>query len=327
MVLIKPNPKKIESQYLSYAIQSEFVQKQIFKSDKTGSIVSNLRIPDLKELEIPILDKSDKIAEVLSSIDAKVQLNNRINCELEALAKAIYDYWFIQFDFPISNEQATNMGKPELAGMPYKSSGGKMIYNETLKRSIPEGWDNKELSEIANITMGQSPPGDSYNDEGEGMIFFQGSTDFGWRFPVTRQYTTQPGRVAKEGDILLSVRAPVGTLNVAHTDCCVGRGLSALHSKEGYDGFLFYVLEYFKRIFDRRNSEGTTFGAITKDDLYSLKLVYPDSEQLKAYDEIVSKYNRFIADKCKENIELTNLRNWLLPMLMNGQVRIKQGEK
>jgi type I restriction enzyme S subunit len=171
--------------------------------------------------------------------------------------------------------------------------------------------------------MGQSPPGKSYNECGEGTVFFQGSTDFGWRFPTIRQYTSEPSRIAKQGDILLSVRAPVGTMNIANRNCCIGRGLAALNSKEGFDEFLFYVMEYFKRIFDRRNSEGTTFGSITKDDLFSLKLIYPRLKQLKAYDEIVSNYNNKIFNNCKENQQLTQLRDWLLPMLMNGQVTIK----
>ncbi len=195
-----------------------------------------------------------------------------------------------------------------------------MVYNPTLKRNIPEGWSDKQLTDIANITMGQSPSGSSYNDEGIGTIFFQGSTDFGWLFPSIRQYTTEPSRMAKKGDILLSVRAPVGDMNIANTDCCIGRGLAALNSNNGYDGFLFYVMKYFKQIFDRRNSEGTTFGSITKDDLHSLILAYPADDLLKKYDNIVSKYNEKIFTRSLENQQLIQLRDWLLPMLMNGQV-------
>lgn len=208
-------------------------------------------------------------------------------------------------------------------GKPYKSSGGKMIFNEELKRDIPEGWENKELSEIANITMGQSPSGSSYNKIGNGTIFFQGSTDFGWLFPSTRQYTTAPNRLAKKGGILLSVRAPVGDMNIANNNCCIGRGLAALNSKEGYDGFLFYVMKYYKRIFDQRNSEGTTFGSITKGDLFSLALANPTDDLLKKYNDIVSNYNKMIFKRSLENQELIKLRDWLLPMLMNGQVKVK----
>lgn len=198
-----------------------------------------------------------------------------------------------------------------------------MVYNPTLKREIPKGWSNKTLSQIANITMGQSPEGSSYNEEGNGTVFFQGSTDFGWLFPATRQYTTSPARIAKKGDILLSVRAPVGDMNIANSDCCIGRGLAALNSKSGSDGFLFYVMKYFKQVFDRRNSEGTTFGSITKNDLHSLTLAYPTPELLKMYDDVVTNYNKMIFERSLENRELIKLRDWLLPMLMNGQVTLK----
>jgi type I restriction enzyme S subunit len=255
-------------------------------------------------------DQQKKIAAVLCALDAKIDCNNRINAELEAMAKTLYDYWFVQFDFPDAN------------GKPYKSSGGKMVYNATLKREIPAGWEDKQLSQIANITMGTSPIGESLNDSDDGVIFFQGSTDFGWQFPTVRLYTTQPARMAKRGDILLSVRAPVGDLNIAHLDCCIGRGLAALNSKDGFDGFLFYVMQYFKTIFDRRNSEGTTFGSITKDDLHSLPLAYPKAELLKKYDKVVSGYNQMVFTRSMENQQLTQLRDWLLPLLMNGQVTV-----
>jgi type I restriction enzyme S subunit len=266
----------------------------------------------IMEFSIPDLTKLDQsnIATLLEALDAKIELNNLINAQLESLAKALYDYWFVQFDFPDAN------------GKPYKTYGGKMEYNAILNRKIPENWSVKCLSEIANITMGQSPDGDSYNEDGKGSVFFQGSTDFGWLFPTIRQYTTSPVRMAKQGDILLSVRAPVGDMNIAGNDCCIGRGLAALNSNSGYDGFLFYVMKYFKQVFDRRNSEGTTFGSITKEDLFSLKLVYPTDEVLKRYDAVVSIYNKMIFKRSLENQQLMNLRDWLLPMLMNGQIKI-----
>jgi len=278
-----------------------------------GSTIKHLTGVALKQVEFdfPSHGEQISIAGVLRSLDKKIELNNRINAELEAMAKTLYDYWFVQFDFPDAN------------GQPYKTTGGKMTYNPTLKREIPEGWSDKTLSEIANITMGQSPAGSSYNDHGEGTIFFQGSTDFGWLFPTTRQFTTAPSRMAKKGDILLSVRAPVGDMNIANSECCIGRGLAALNSKTGSDGFLFYVMKYFKQIFDRRNSEGTTFGSITKNDLHGLTLAYPTPELLKKYDDIVTNYNKMIFERSLENQELTKLRDWLLPMLMNGQVTVK----
>ena len=302
---------QIDVNFLYYYLQLDSIQEHIWNV-ATGSTIKNLSLASIRNLEIPTPSKEQqlKISSVLALLDDKIDCNNRMNAELEALAKTLYDYWFVQFDFPDSQEK------------PYKSSGGKMIYSTVLKRDIPEGWQEKQLSQIANITMGSSPIGESLNDSADGVEFFQGSTDFGWRFPTIRQYTNRPIRMAKKGDILLSVRAPVGDLNLAHIDCCIGRGLAAINSKDGFDVFLFYVMQYFKTIFDRRNSEGTTFGSITKDDLHSLELAYPPSDLLKKYNEVVSIYNNMIFTRSKEIEHLINLRNWLLPLLMNRQVTV-----
>jgi len=296
---------------LEYSLFSIQDKLQTFMDGSTGQGEFDKQILFNIVTGLPEYDKRKTVYDLLNSFDKKIELNNKINAELEAMAKTLYDYWFVQFDFPDAD------------GKPYKSSGGKMVYNEVLKREIPEGWEAKVLSDIANITMGQSPAGSSYNSEGIGTIFFQGSTDFGWMFPTIRQYTTEPNRMAKKGDILLSVRAPVGTMNIAKDDCCIGRGLAALNSKTGSDGFLFYVMQYYKQVFDYRNSEGTTFGSITKDDLHSLPLAYPTSDLLDKYDNIVSQSNKLVFEKGMENLQLEELRDWLLPMLMNGQVIVK----
>lgn len=303
---------EVDRTFLYYLFKTKLVRSQL-KGSASGSKVKHTspeRIYDLN-VYLPLLDNQKKIAAVLSSLDQKIEVNNRINAELEVMAKTLYGYWFVQFDFPDEN------------GKPYKSSGGKRVYSEELKRDIPAGWSVKELHQIANITMGQSPEGSSYNEIGEGTVFFQGSTDFVVRFPTVRQYTTEPSRLAKAGDILLSVRAPVGTMNIADVDCCIGRGLAALHSKDGFDAYLFYVMEYFKRLFDRRNSEETTFDSITKNDLFSLLVVYPKKNQLKVYDDVIAENNKLVLKNQKENQRLAVLWDWLLPMLMNGQVRVE----
>jgi len=309
--LITTDSKQLDRSFVYYLFQTRSVREQI-RLTSSGSKVKHTSPERIYAVTAPLpkVEEQKKIAAVLSALDAKIDCNNRINAELVAMAKTLYDYWFVQFDFPDAN------------GKPYKSSGGKMVYNSILKREIPVRWKDKQLSHIANITMGQSPSGDSFNVAGNGIVFFQGSTDFGWQFPTVRQYTTEPARMAKCGDILLSVRAPVGDMNIANLDCCIGRGLAALNSKEGYDGFLFYVMKYFKTIFDRRNSEGTTFGSITKDDLHSLPLAYPPTDLLREYDKVVSKYNQMVFTRSIENQHLTQLRDWLLPMLMNGQVTV-----
>ena len=300
---------KVDPKYLKYFTISK-PYKQWVDNLSNGSTRGNINAKTFAECPIilPSREQQDYLVRVLSSFEEKIQINNQINQELEAMAKTLYDYWFVQFDFPDQN------------GKPYKSSGGKMVYHPELKREIPEGWGVEKLSKIANITMGQSPKGSSYNEVGEGLLFFQGSTDFGWRFPIARQYTTEPSRMAEEDDILLSVRAPVGTLNIADTRCCIGRGLAAINSKIGANSYIFNVMQDFKKLFDLRNSVGTTFGSITKDDLYNLKIIYPPNELLMNFDQLVKSFDKEIKNRSRQNQELIQLRDWLLPMLMNGQV-------
>ena len=312
MVIIRVNKNFWHPYFVYLFFQSHLFKKQISRLI-SGSAQPQLPISILETVSIPqlTLDEQKEIIFNIKSIDQKIQINNQINQELETMAKTLYDYWFVQFDFPDQN------------GKPYKSSGGKMVYNPELKREIPEGWGVEKLSKIANITMGQSPKGSSYNEVGEGLLFFQGSTDFGWRFPMARQYTTEPSRMAEEDDILLSVRAPVGTLNIADTRCCIGRGLAAINSKIGANSYIFNVMQDFKKLFDLRNSVGTTFGSITKDDLYNLKIIYPPNELLMNFDQLVKSFDREIKNRSRQNQELTQLRDWLLPMLMNGQVKVE----
>ncbi|UMB61032.1 restriction endonuclease subunit S [Lutibacter sp. A80] len=305
LLTLIPNSKLLDVDYLFYNLKQN-------RQGGTGSGQPQITIPQISDriISLPSLITQQKIAKVLSDLDAKIEINNKINQELEAMAKTLYNYWFVQFDFPDAN------------GKPYKSSGGLMVYNEELKREIPVGWEDGVLSDIANITMGQSPAGSSYNEEENGTVFYQGSTDFGLRFPTVRKYTTEPSRMAEENDILLSVRAPVGTLNQTMESCCIGRGLAALREKEGSNSFLWSQMEHFKQIFDRRNSSGTTFGSITKDDLFGLKLCFPNKDTLEKFKKIADPFHEKIIVNSKENQKLSKLRDWLLPMLMNGQVTV-----
>ena len=311
MMGFRCNDKLISYKYLFAVLRSHEIQK-IIENNHVGLVIPHFRKQDLSSLLIPVKPRveQDFIGDLYILISEKIELNNRINAELEAMAKTLYDYWFVQFDFPDKN------------GKPYKTSGGKMVWNEEMNREIPKDWDSGELKDIANITMGQSPPGESYNEDGNGMIFYQGCTDFGNRFPTVRKFTTEPTRFAKVGDILLSVRAPVGTLNIAKEDCCIGRGLASLNSKDNCIGYLFGVMVNLKQIFDRRNVDGTTFGSITKDDLFSLKVVMPTINILEKYHIVINSSFEKQNQLELENIKLTELRDWLLPMLMNGQVKV-----
>jgi type I restriction enzyme S subunit len=319
--------KKNDQVFLYYLINNPRFEEYVFKT-QTGSSVPHISKSQIEDYVVPDIryEEQQKIAAVLSVLDDKIALNNRINAELEAMAKTLYDYWFVQFDFPFDFTSASlsnnAQGKPSAEGKPYKSSGGKMVWCEELKREIPEEWDVGELKDIANITMGQSPAGESYNEDGNGMVFYQGCTDFGTRFPTIRKYTTEPTRFARQGDILLSVRAPVGTLNIAKENCCIGRGLAALNSKDNCIAYLFGVMVNLKQIFDRRNTDGTTFGSITKDDLFTLKVIKPSNEVLEMYHKLINPCFEKQNLVAEENQQLSSLRDWLLPMLMNGQVSV-----
>lgn len=254
--------------------------------------------------------EQENIGNLVISITNKLWLNRSINHNLEVMVKQLYDYWFMQFDFPDEN------------GKPYKSSGGAMVYNENLKRNIPEGWNDGIFADIANITMGQSPDGSSYNETGKGEIFYQGSTDFGIRFPSVRMYTTSPTRYAKQGDILMSVRAPVGAVNIANSDCCIGRGLSAINSMIGSITYIYYVVHYLKVRFDNLNTAGTTFGSITKDELFNLPVVVPSNDVIERFEVICKPIFNKQMEIGFEIESLDKQRNELLPLLMNGQASL-----
>ena len=301
----------INTRYISHFLKLDHIKKQI-NCASVGSTMASLNTDILRNIEVllPSIGVQSDVEKVLSAIEEKMEVNSAICAELESMVSTIYDYWFTQFDFPDADDK------------PYRSSGGAMEWNEQLKRKIPKGWTVGQLSDIANITMGQSPAGETYNENGDGRIFYQGCTDFGTRFPVPRVYTTAPTRFAKAGDILMSVRAPVGTLNVAIEDCSIGRGLAALNSKLGSQLYLWYTLSGFKQLFDVLDGNGTTFGSITKDALYEMKVVIPSIALVKAFEEIVQPVEQKIRAAEQENRELTKLRDWLLPMLMNGQATV-----
>jgi len=298
----------LDKKFAYYLISSNMVKQQLSAAAQQTKIrhTSPDKIKDCT-VWLPSLEKQKQIGQLLFDLDRKIELNHAINHNLEAMAKQLYDYWFMQFDFPDEN------------GKPYKSSGGAMVYNENLKRNIPEGWNDGIFANIANITMGQSPDGSSYNETGKGEIFYQGSTDFGIRFPSVRMYTTSPTRYAKQGDILMSVRAPVGAVNIANSDCCIGRGLSAINSMIGSITYIYYVVHYLKVRFDNLNTAGTTFGSITKDELFNLPVVVPSNDVIERFEVICKPIFNKQMEIGFEIESLDKQCNELLPLLMNGQ--------
>lgn len=179
------------------------------------------------------------------------------------------------------------------------------------------------LCDIAAITMGQSPSGSSYNEDGIGTVFYQGRTDFGFRFPTRRLYTTEPKKMAAKNDILLSVRAPVGDINVANEPCCIGRGLSSLRSLHNTPSFLYYTMVSLRPQLDQFNGEGTVFGSVSQDSLNNLPIYIPSVDKITSFEEIATPLDAMIMTNNDEIMRLTELRDYLLPRLLNGQISIE----
>jgi len=187
---------------------------------------------------------------------------------------------------------------------------------------MPDDWQEVTLNEIANITMGQSPDGESYNEDGIGIVFYQGRAEFGSRFPTRRLFTTEPKRMAKMNDVLLSVRAPVGDINVAYESCCIGRGLAAIQSKYKFQSFILYTLYSLKQHLSMFNGEGTVFGSINKNDMENLPVVLPPDKEIQKFEELIHPMDEIIEYNFLECCNLATLRDTLLPRLMSGELRV-----
>lgn len=239
-------------------------------------------------IDVPNLETQDRIVRILDVIEKKISTNEEINKNLEQQAQALYQHMFID--------------------------------------NACSDWTEGTLSDIANITMGQSPSGSSYNEDGNGTIFFQGRAEFGFRFPSVRLYTTEPKRMAYSNDTLMSVRAPVGDLNVAHTDCCIGRGLAAIHSKSNHQSFVLYTMFFLKKQFDVFNGEGTVFGSINRNSLNEMPILIPSDESLDKFEKIVAPMDLAIRNNYDEICRLQDIRDNLLPRLMSGELDVSNIE-
>ena len=196
------------------------------------------------------------------------------------------------------------------------------IYQQMFIGNASSDWAKGTLSDIADITMGQSPSSSSYNEDGNGTIFFQGRAEFGFRFPTVRLYTTEPKRIACANDTLMSVRAPVGDLNVAHTNCCIGRGLAAIHSKNNRQSFVLYTMLSLKKQLDVFNGEGTVFGSINRNSLNEMPILIPSGEKLDEFEALVSPMDAAVRNNYDEICRLEQLRDTLLPKLMSGELDV-----
>jgi len=235
-------------------------------------------------IQLPSYDEQRRIASVIESINDKIECNQKLNDNLEQQAKSLYEEMFLN-----------NPDADMVSGT---------------------------LSDIATITMGQSPSGSSYNEDSVGEVFYQGRAEFGFRFPTRRLFTTEPKRMAEPGDVLLSVRAPVGDLNVAYEKCCIGRGLGAIHSKTGDSSFMLYTMFALKPQLDVFNGEGTVFGSINRDGLSNLPVNIPSAEEIAKFEAVVRPMDNLIRANYEEICRLQSTRDSLLPKLMSGEIDV-----
>lgn len=277
----------------------------------------------LVEIPLPNINTQQKIASILSALDAKIELNNRINAELEAMAKTLYDYWFVQFDFP------------DEEGKPYKTSGGLMVWNEQLKRNIPEGWEVKKLSEIATTGSGGTPLSTKKEFYENGNIPWINSGEVNMPFIVsTKNYITQKGlenssaKMFKRGTILMAMYgATAGKVSFMNIEACTNQAICAINPKEDfYRIYIKHVLEdLYKYLINL--STGSARDNLSQDKIRELKFIIPSKSLIQKFDEMVQSSMDKILINLKENQHLASLRDWLLPMLMNGQITVCEAGK
>ena len=318
-----PQPSA-NSEYLAYTLLGNR-DKLLGMVDLAGHGTGRLNTPDLKSLylRLPPLDQQRAIAHILGTFDDKIELNRRMNETLEGMARALFTSWFVDFE-PVRAKMDGRWHRGEsLPGLPadlYDLFPDRLVPSQL--GDIPEGWEVRALGDTYELTMGQSPPGDTYNESREGLPFFQGNADFAFRFPDQRRYCTKPSRVARPNDTLVSVRAPVGAINMAWEECCIGRGVAALRHKSDSTTFTYYSAQALQVAIQEFDNMGTVFGAITGKQFKELEVIEPNSEAVEAFASVVRSTDGQIRRHTAESRALAAQRDALLPRLVSGEVRV-----
>ena len=295
LIRVRLNQQIADPAFYYYYFRSPICR---IRSIVTQGVQAGIRGNDLKKLRVHVPDivNQQRIAAILSTYDDLIENNRRRIQLLEEAARLLYREWFVHLRFP---------GHEHVA----------------IKDGVPEGWEKKTLGEIADITMGQSPKSIYYNEAGNGLPFHQGVTNFGVRFPSHQTYCTVQNRVAEPGDILFSVRAPVGRINITTDKIVIGRGLAAIRSNRNQQNLLFYALKsrFFK---DDLMGGGTIFASITKKDIYEVELMQPADRLAEMFIEHVRPID-FQIENLQQTIDgLAKARDLLLPRLMNGGIAV-----
>ena len=308
LLRITLNPEIVDADYFYYLFKA--IIKRALITQGNNSVLKHL--PGLNVIRNHLIDLPDlitqrRIGRVLKCIDDKIENNNKINAELESMAKTVYDYWFLQFDFPDEN------------GRPYKSSGGKMVWNEELKREIPEGWEAKRLGDIFNFVKGKIPD-ELSETKGCGMVDYLtiDAINIG-----TTQYCNPSSMPLTDGDVLMVMDGAASSEVYVGDKGAIGSTFCKLEIQNEYiqDNFLYVIMKKLEDIFKKVNT-GSTVPHANKNYINDFYICLPrdDNTRFELQKDIVLAINTIIHNK-KENKELISLRNFLLPLLMNGQVR------
>ena len=334
MVGFRCDSEKIDFQYLFAVLRSDYIQKKI-ENFHVGLVIPHFKKETLISITIPRLASREEelaVGELYLTLSKKIELNNRINAELEAMAKTLYDYWFVQFDFPFDFAQ----GKPAANGKPYKSSGGKMVYNPTLKREIPEGWHVKRIKEYLSCNSNKlgikhGLKEINYLDTGNLTNNVIGSIQ---RLVVgTDTIPSRANMIVSKNDILYSTVRPnllhYGLIKKSVENMVASTGFSVLSCKKSPN----YNSVFYLHITSESNtakliriseSSKSSYPSISPEDILSLNIALPLTEVLvEKASSILNPIFEKISEVQSENKELESLRDWLLPMLMNGQVTVQ----
>ena len=307
-----------DTQYIEYVLR--YLEPCWDALESSGSVFGNATKRDLETLPLPWPnDVSERrtIGRMLGMLDDRIDLNRCMSVTLEEMAKALFRSWFVDFN-PVRAK-----AKDRPSGLPPDDDAlFPAVFEESELGEIPVGWEVKTLGDVFSITMGQSPPSKTYNQDGAGLPFYQGRTDFGFRFPSRRVYCTLPTRFAKPGDSLVSVRAPVGDLNMAIEQCCVGRGVAAVRYCSGSRSYTYYSMQSLSENFGRFEAEGTVFGSINKKDFHAIPWIVPPAQVVARFEAVCSALDNHIETNETTTVTLVDQRDTLLQRLMSGKLRI-----
>ena len=294
---------------------------KIFLNKSQGSVFNTINLATFDDIKIhlPAYNIQVEIVKLLTKIDQKIALNNQINNELEAMAKTLYDYWFVQFDFPDEN------------GKPYKSSGGKMVYNDQLKREIPEGWGVEKVSEIAKTGSGGTPKSTTDEYYSNGTIPWINSGELNKSIIIsTTNYITEFGlenssaKLFPADSILIAMYgATAGKVSFLAFESSTNQAICAvtLDDNRLKYYFKFFIEDLYSHLVTL--SSGSARDNLSQDMIKNLLMINPNDRVIETFFVLVDSYFLQITNNLKQNQELTQLRDWLLPMLMNGQARVK----